>query len=272
MSDMMVMLAAPFAACLVLTGIHCYLGLHVVSRGVIFVDLALAQVAALGGAVAVLAGFEPASAAAYGFSLGFTVVGAGLFALGRFRDDVIPQEAVIGIVYAASSAVAVLLLDRSPHGGEAIRAMLVGSVLYVSWADVVKTAVLYAAVGAVHWFLRRPFFLISTDLPEARRRGLSVRGWDFLFYATFGVVVTSSVRIGGILLVFSYLVVPAAMAMLFCRGIAARLFLGWGIGFVVSAAGVALSAWLDLPTGAAVVATFGAAMMLAAGGRAAWRR
>lgn len=261
---MLEMMAAPLAACLVLAGIHCYLGLHVVSRGVIFVDLALAQVAALGATLALLAGYEPSSPPAYFAALAFTFVGAAVFAVGRFRDEAIPQEAIIGIVYAVGSAVAILVLDRAPHGGEAMRAMLVGSVLYVGWGQVLKITLIYAAVGAVHYALRRPFLLISTDIAEARRQGMPIRFWDFVFYTTFGLVVTSSVQIAGVLMVFSYLVVPAACAMLFCRGIAMRLVVGWGIGMAVSVVGLGLSAWKDLPTGAAVVATFGMAVAMAA--------
>jgi zinc/manganese transport system permease protein len=239
---------------------------------VIFVDLALAQVAALGSTLALLAGYELSSPQAYAAALAFTIVGAGLFALGRFRDDVVPQEAIIGIVYAVGSAAAILILDRASHGGEAIRAMLIGSVLFVTWGTVLKTAVIYAVVGVVHYVFRKQFILMSTDIAEARRRGLSVRLWDFLFYAMFGLVVTSSVQIAGILMVFSYLVVPAVCAMLFFRSIWVRLVAGWAIGLVVSVAGLTFSAWADLPTGAAVVATFGAILVLCALVRAAVAR
>lgn len=268
MEGMLNILAAPLAVCLILAGIHCYLGIHVVTRGVIFVDLALAQVAALGSTLALLAGYELGSWQAYAAALVFAVIGAALFALGRFRDEVVPQEAIIGIVYAVGSAAAILVLDRAPHGGEAIRTMLIGSVLYVSWATVLKTAIIYGAVGIVHYAFRQQFILISTDVAEARRRGMSIRFWDFLFYATFGIVVTSSVQIAGILMVFTYLVIPAVSAMLFFRTLRARLVAGWVIGVVASVGGLAFSAVSDLPTGAAVVVTFGAAVVLAAGARA----
>lgn len=265
--DMLVLLAAPFVACLILTVSHCYLGLHIVSRGVIFVDLALAQMSALGATLALLAGYELASPQAGAAAVAFAVLGAALFALGRFRDEAVPQEAIIGIVYAVSSACAILVLDKAPHGGEALREMLIGSVLYVTWPTVAKIALVYLAMGVVHYFCRRQFLLISTDPAEARRRGMSIRLWDFLFYATFGIVVTRSVQIAGILMVFSYLVVPAACAMLFSRRVGVRLLIGLGVGLVVSLIGLGLSAWQDLPTGAAVVAAFGLAIILAAAGR-----
>ena len=263
--DMLVLMLAPFAVCLILTGIHCYLGLHVVSRGVIFVDLALAQIAAFGATLALLFGYELSSIQAYIFSLLFTFIGAGIFALSRFREKVVPQEAIIGIVYAVFSALAILVLDRAPHGHEAIKAMLVGSILYVSWPAVIKILLIYSAVGIFHFIFRRRFFLISRDVDEARKQGIPVMLWDFLFYITFGFVVTSSVKIAGVLLVFSYLVVPAACAMLLVKGILKRLILGWMIGFLVSAFGLFFSAKWDLPTGASVVSCFGVALIISAG-------
>jgi len=262
MSEMMALLAAPFAICLILAGIHCYLGLHIVSRGVIFVDLSLAQIAAFGMTIAILAGYELQSNEAYMSSLLFTFVGAGIFALSRMREEKIPQEAIIGIVYAVASSAAILILDRAPHGHEAIKAMLVGSVLYVTWSDVWITLMIYLAIGAVHYALRHKFIIISMDLPEARRKGMAIRFWDFIFYVTFGIVVTSSVKIAGVLLVFSYLVVPAVCAMLFTDSIGKRLTIGWMLGFIVSALGLYFSAAFDLPTGAAIVTTFGAVLIM----------
>ena len=264
MSGMLAFMAAPFAACLILTGIHCYLGLHVVTRGVIFVDLALAQVAALGTAVALLFGFELKTAESYYFSLGFTFIGAAVFALGRFRDEKVPQEAIIGTVYAVCSATAILVLDRAPHGHEAIRAMLVGSILYVTWPGIVKTFLIYVFIGLIHFILRKKFLLISVDVQQAWKQGLSVRWWDFIFYITFGFVVTSSVQIAGVLLVFSYLVVPAMCAMIFADRILYRLLLGWMIGFVASVFGMLVSIKWDLPTGASIVSSFGLALVICA--------
>jgi len=264
MNDIVVFMAAPFVACLILTGIHCYLGLHVVTRGVIFVDLALAQVAALGTAVAVLFGFELKSPQAYYMALAFTFLGAAVFALARLRKEKVPQEAIIGIVYAVCSGIAVLVLDRAPHGHEAIRAMLVGSILYVTWPGILKTFAIYALVGLIHFLCRKKFLTISLNICEAYQQGLSVRWWDFLFYVTFGIVVTSSVQIAGVLLVFTYLVVPAVCAMFFANGIFARLLIGWGIGFLASIGGVVASTAWDLPTGASIVTAFGLVLIICA--------
>ncbi|MBI4255503.1 MAG: metal ABC transporter permease [Candidatus Rokubacteria bacterium] len=254
---MLELLWAPFLACLVLTAIHVYLGLHVLARGVIFVDLALAQVAALGVTVAFLAGHPIQSEAAYWYALAFTLGGAALFAASRTRRAPVPQEAIIGIVYAVSAAAAVLAVDRAPQGSEHIKQLLVGGILTVTPAEVGTLALLYAPIGALHWLVRRPLLDISFD-PEGAGARRAVRAWDFVFYASFGLVVTSSVRLAGVLLVFAYLVVPATAGALLARSARGRLAVGWALGVLVSVGGLAASWAWDLPTGAAVVVAFGA--------------
>ena len=260
--DLLSLLWAPFLMCLVLTGIHAYLGVHVLAREVVFVDIALAQIAALGATAAFLLGWELDTWESYVFGLTATIAGALVLALTRTRRRHVSQEAVIGVVYAASSAGAVLLADRAAHGAEQVRTMLVGNLLAVNGAEVVKVAALYALIGVVHWCCRRPFFLISTDPAAAFAAGWRVRLWDFAFYVSFGVVVTSSVRIAGVLLVFSYLIVPALAGVMLGRSIAGKLLIGWGFGAFVSVVGIVASATLDLPTGATVVCAF--ALTLAA--------
>ena len=259
--DLLALMWLPFLMCLVLTGIHAYLGFHVLSREVIFVDIALAQIAALGATGAFLVGFELDTWESYAAGLGFTILGALVLALTRSRTRRVSHEAVIGVVYAVSSAGAVLLADRTPHGAEHLRGMLVGSILSVNGSEVLEVAILYALVGLFHWLCRRPFFLISTDPERAYREGWAVRGWDFLFYASFGVVVTSSVRIAGVLLVFSYLIVPALAGILLASRIGARLAVGWLFGAGVSVTAMLASAVLDLPTGATVVCAFGLCLL-----------
>ncbi len=256
-ADLLALLLAPFLMCLVLTGIHAYLGVHVLAREVVFVDIALAQIAALGATAAFLVGYEMDTWESYACGLSATLVGAIVLALTRSRRRHVSQEAVIGVVYAVSSAAAVLLADSAPHGTEQVRTMLVGNLLAVRAPEVVKVATLYALVGLFHWLCRRPFFLISTDPDAAYREGSRVRLWDFLFYASFGVVVTSSVRIAGVLLVFSYLIVPALAGILLGRTVTQKLLIGWGFGTLVSVIGMTASAVLDLPTGATVVCAFG---------------
>lgn len=263
-------LAAPFAASLILTGIHAYLGVHVVERGVIFVDLSLAQIAALGAAVALLLPFgdsDPHGSRAYWMSLAFTFVGAAVFSTVRSRRARIPQEAIIGIAYAVASAATILAMSQATSEAEHLKDMLVGNILAVSWGEVLRTALLYSAVGLFHYLFRRPFLAISLGHEQAERQGYNVRLWDFLFYASFGFVVTSSVAIAGVLLVFCYLIVPSVGAMLYSERIGARLAIGWTMGIVVSALGIYLSVALDLPTGATMVCTFGLVLILMAAAR-----
>ncbi len=255
-------LLMPFLASLILTGIHAYLGVHVVERGVIFVDLALAQIAALGATVAILAGIDPHGTSSYWISLGFTFLGAALFSLLRLRRVRIPQEAIIGIAYAVASAAAILAMSKATGETEHLKDMLVGNILAVSPREVGRTAMLYGAIGLFHYIFRKKFLLISIDPKEAEAQGISIRLWDFLFYASFGFVVTSSVAIAGVLLVFCYLIVPSVGAMLFADRIGTRLAIGWTMGTLVSALGVYLSVVLDLPTGATIVCTFGGVLAL----------
>ncbi len=260
--EMLAFLLAPFAASLILTGIHAYLGVHVVERGVIFVDLALAQIAALGATLAVLIGMDPHGPNSYWISLGFTFVGAAIFALARPRRGHIPQEAFIGIAYAVASAAAILMMSKATGETEHLKDMLVGNILAVSWPEVEKTAFLYGAIGIFHYVFRKKFLLISMNHQKAEAMGVNVRLWDFLFYASFGFVVTSSVAIAGVLLVFCYLIVPSVGAMLFADRIGRRLAIGWTMGTLVSALGCYLSVALDLPTGATIVCTFGSVLVL----------
>ncbi|MBI1734635.1 MAG: metal ABC transporter permease [Candidatus Rokubacteria bacterium] len=248
--------------CLVLTGIHVYLGIHVIARGIVFVDIALAQIAALGATAAFLVGYDLDSWVSYAFGVGATLIGALVLTLTRSAERQLSQEAVIGVVYAVSTAAAVLLVDRAPHGAEHLRAMLVGNILTVNGADVAKVAGLYAAVGALHWLWRGPFFEITFDPERAGRERGRLRLWDFLFYASFGVVVTSSVRVAGVLLVFSYLIVPALAGIALARTVPLRLAMGWAFATAVSVAGIAASATLDLPTGATVVCMFGVGLVI----------
>src|SRR6187397_835301 len=260
-------LAAPFVASLILTGIHAYLGVHVVERGVIFVDLSLAQIAALGATIAVLlpiTGGDPHAPSVYWISLAFTFIGAAVFSTIRSKRARIPQEAIIGICYAVASAASILAMSKATAQAEHLDDMLVGNILAVSWHDVLKTTLLYGAIGTFHFIFRRQFLSISIDPAAAEAKGTSIRLWDFLFYASFGFVVTSSVSIAGVLLVFCYLIVPSVAAMLYADGIGKRLAIGWTMGTIVSALGVYLSLVLDLPTGATIVCTFGMILILMA--------
>ena len=254
---------APLLACFILTGIHTYLGIHVIRRGVIFVDLALAQMAALGATVGFLFGFPLHSTGSYLLSLAAALSAAAIFAVSRFREQRIPQEALIGVVYAVAGAASILILSRAPEGGEELKALLVGHLLFVSWPEIIKMLLLYALVGAVHWKFRARFFAITTNPEGEYAKGERVRWWDFLFYATFALVVTSSVELAGVLLVFCFLTVPALCGIAISTTVRAQLALGWCVGLLASLIGILLSYYADLPTGAAVVCVLGGCLILA---------
>ena len=252
----------PIMACVLLPWLLVYLGLHVVQRGIIFIDIAMAQMAALGICVAILLRLELESWTTFFIGLGFTLIGAAIFSVTGKRASQIPQEAVIGIAYVVAAAAAVLLLSRAAEGDEEIKNILVGNILLVTPREVWERFALFAAVGIFHFVFRRSFLLVSFNRERAYRNGLRVRWWDFLFYAVFGLVVTSFVRIAGVLLVFSYLIVPAVCGINLAQRTANRLLIGWFIALLGGVAGLFLSYWWDLPSGAAIVCTFGALLIL----------
>jgi zinc/manganese transport system permease protein len=257
MLEMLEFMAAPFAACVVLVGIHAYLGLHVLLRGVIFVDLALAQIAALGTVIALVAGHPPGSYATITFSLGAAKLGAAVFSITRMRSSRVPQEAIIGLTFVIASAASILVADQAPEGAEQLKELLAGSILWVTWPRVVKILMLYTAVGLFHYLFRRRFTLISEDPEKAFSLGWNVRLWDFWFYVSFGVVITMSVQIAGVLMVFSYLVAPAIIALALSSSWPARIAIGCAVGLTGSVLGLVASYRWDMPSGPAIVCFLG---------------
>jgi zinc/manganese transport system permease protein len=268
---MLVLMLPALVVSLILVGIHGYLGIHIIARGVIFVDLALAQVAAFGWAAAGLGLSSalgdwlgiPTAEAGYAIGLGATLVAAALFSVSRVEHEYVPQEAIIGIVYVVASAGTILLAAQAPRGSEHVEELLSGSLLWVTWPEIWKTALIYAVIGAIHWLLRDRFIVISMKPETAKTKGWSVAGWDFLFYALFGVVVTSSVAIAGVLVVFSFLVIPAVIAFLFTSQPGKLLAIAWSSGTAATIAGMYASYATDLPTGPTVVCAFALALVVA---------
>lgn len=254
----------PLLACFVLVGIHAYLGIHVIARKVIFVDLALAQIAALGAVYGVFVGlsFEHDPWAIKAISVSFTFMGALLFSFTRSPNDRVPHEAIIGIIYAAALSATLLITANLPHGDEEVAQMLAGNILWVTPQEVLHTAVLYCIVGFIHIIFRKQFFSLSKEIEVTSETTLNAKLWDFLFYATFGVVVTSSVGIGGVLLVFGYLVIPSVIGVILARSMKNRLLIGWGSGVVISLLGVIVSYYLDLPSGPTIVVMLGVLLTL----------
>jgi len=257
MLDVLQFLAAPFAACAVLVVILGYLGLHVLLRKVIFVDLALAQIAAMGSVVAFFYGYEPGSAVSFAFSLGAAVIGAAIFAWSRTRREKVPQEAIIGITYVIASAATILLADRAPEGAEHIKELLAGAILWVTWPVVLRDLAVAAAVGAFHFVFRHRFTTISEKPEVAYAEGWSIRWWDFLFYVSFGLVITVAVAIAGVLMVFAFLVAPAIIALAVSGRWPVRVALAWTVGLSASALGLLASYRWDLPSGPAIVCALG---------------
>ena len=258
-------------ASLILVGIHGYLGIHIIARGVIFVDLALAQVAAFGWAAAGLGLGHyaselfgiPETEASYAVGLAATLAAAALFSLSRMEHEYVPHEAIIGIVYVVASAGTILLAAQAPRGSEHVEELLTGTLLWVTWPQIWKTAIIYGVIGLTHWFLRKRFITISLKPDTARDKRWNVAWWDFLFYALFGVVVTSSVAIAGVLVVFSFLVIPAVIAFLFVSTPGKLMALAWGSGALATVFGLYASYKTDLPTGPVVVCTFALVLILA---------
>ena len=255
-ADALTFLLLPFAACVAFVLIHGYFGVHVLRRNVIFADLALAQLSALGATIAFAIGYAPNSLAGFSYAFVFTVIGAALLTLTRRVERFISKEAFVGILYVAATAATVLVIDRSPQGAEHVKKMLIGNILTVDVTDVTKLAVLYAAIAICHWLARRPLLAVSGEAASAGRSAVAVSLWDFFFFVSFGLVVTSSVATAGVLLVFSFLIVPAVIGSMFAHDLRPVLLIAWSVGILASAIGLAGSLVLDLPTGAAMVTTF----------------
>ena len=256
-------LALPFTAAVLFVLIHSWFGVHVLRRNVVFADLALAQLSALGATVAFALGYPPASAAAFGYAFLFTAAGAALLTASRGLVGYVSQEASVGILYVAATAVTVLAVDRAPQGAEHVKAILIGSILTVGPEDLAKFAILYGAIGLMHYLARKPLGALAAETPPAGRPASAVVGWDFFFFLTFGVVVTSSVTTAGVLLVFCFLIVPAVVGSLYARALAVVLPIAWGAGIVASALGLAGAFVLDVSTGAAMVIAFTAVLLIA---------
>ncbi len=262
MIEVLSFLAPPFAACLVLVGILGYFGIHVLRREVIFVDLALAQIVAFGAIVSFLFDHEPGSTGSFLFGLGAAVLGAAIFSWTRMRRGRVPQEALIGITYVVASAATILVADRLPEHAEHVKELMAGAILWVTWGTVVRNLLVCAAVGALHYVFRRRFILISEDPERAYGEGLAVRWWDFLFYLSFGLVITVAVEIAGVLMVFAYLVAPAIIAIALSDRWPRRIAIAWALGVAASAFGLFASYQWDLPSGPAIVCSLGGFLLL----------
>lgn len=249
---------APFIMCLILLGIHCYLGIHVLKRGVIFIDLSLAQVAALGSTIALLFHVEERSHLNYLISLSMTLLASWFFSYARKKEKFISQEAIIGVVYAFASAMSILVAHYLPHGAEHLKEVLLGRLLWVSWGEVIQTAFVYGIICLIHFLIRKKMFALSEG-----RKIKNQPLWDFVFFALFGLVITSSVHTAGVLLVFSFLIAPALISSIWSSNYRVQLLSGWAIGTIVCILGMFGSYKLDVPAGAFLVVCFTSLPILA---------
>jgi zinc/manganese transport system permease protein len=254
---------APFVASIVFVLIHSYFGIHVLRRNVVFADLALSQLAALGATIAFALGYSPLSTAGFAYAFLFTLCGAVMLTLSRRIASFVSQEAFVGVLYVMATASTVLVVDQAPQGAEHVKKILVGSILTVSPQELFKFSAIYAAIGLLHFIARRPLLALSENSSSLEHSAMSVLLWDFFFFLSFGVVVTSSVGTAGVLLVFCFLIVPAVIGSLFSRNVGVVLVVAWVAGIAASAAGIAASYLLDLPTGAAMVTAFGVCLVVA---------
>jgi len=258
MLDLMI---PPIVAALIILSIHAYLGLHVIGRGVIFVDLAFAQIAALGSTVALLMGIEHGTTPSLLFALGFTLLGALLFSLTRLEKSVVPQEAIIGISYVVASAAVILIAGLTAEGAEHLRETMTGTLIWVGWSDIWRLAWVYTVLGVLHFVMRKRFLRVTFD-PENTEHA---KMWDFLFYVSFGIMISFSVEIAGVLMVFSALVIPAVIAFLYTNRFGRALLIAWGAGTVAIVGGIGTSFYLDITTGPLLVCSFGVVLVIGAG-------
>jgi zinc/manganese transport system permease protein len=253
----------PFLACMVMLAILCYIGIHVLKREVIFIDIALAQIAAVGAIAAhVIFHIHGHSVFAHMMSFGATLIAAAFFAVVRRRIDQIPLEAVIGVSYAVSAAAALFLVGVSPGGHVHIQEMLAGSILWATWSDIVWSAAVFAAVGICFYIFRKPFRNISDDYEGAVAAGYNTVAWDFLFYALVGIVITIAVRVAGVVVVFTFLIIPATLSAVFASSWTARLLIAWGAGAVSAAVGLLFAERFDFSVGPAIALFLGEALVV----------
>lgn len=256
---MLDLILAPLAVGLIIVVMNAYFGLHIIRRGVIFVDLAFAQIAALGSTVGLLVGVHTGEPLSWALTFGFTLVGALIFALTRMEESIVPQEAIIGIAYVVASALVILLTSFTAEGAEHVKETLTGSLIWTTWPTVGVVAVAYAVIGAFHFFTRDRMRAI-TFFPE---RATRLRLWDFIFYLTFGVAITFSVTLAGVLLIFSTLVIPATIAFLFTSSFNRALVIAWVSGAAALGFGLWGSVIWDVTTGPLLVVAFGVALIIA---------
>jgi len=264
MLDILIFMAPAICLCIILVGICGYVGVHVIMREVIFIDIALAQIAALGVSFGLFFGLEMDSHYTYIISMAGTFLAAFLLSGTRKLSSLVPQEAFIGILYATGAAAVVLAGDRLAHGSEQVHDLMVGHLLWVSWSEVLTYLIIYLILGVIYFFVHKKILECSEMKNKECDPGKKGMLWDFIFYALLGILVTFAVRVAGVLLVFGFLIVPAVVGSMVAKSFFTRMGIGWIFGVLASLLGSYLSYSLDFPTGGMVVVTLGVGLFVVA--------
>jgi len=258
-----------FLICVLMAVTHTYLGLHVLARGIIFVDLALAQVAALGISVAFLMGQEAHGDEAQLYAFVATLSIAFAFAKLRNIPSKVAREVTIGIVYVVATALSIVILSQSSQGMEELKSIFNGSILWTSWREIGIIAVEYLFLIGLHAYFRQRFYQLSFSESKSETDSISTKPspgffWEFLFFATFALTITLAVNVAGVLLVFAFLIIPAFSASLLVDGFVKQLLFGIGLSILGSMAGLFVAYQFDLPVGATIVSVLGLLPLLSA--------
>ncbi len=248
-------------AAAVITGVLLsYLGVHVVGRGIVFVDLALGQISSLGVAFAAFIGTGLTS-----IPLIFTLVGALLMSFINIRDKRLKQEAVIGILYAFTSALTVLFISKTPHGDSDIQEVLFGNILSISWQQITLVGIVFGAIAIMHLIFARKFFNLTESFENGQNHSVGIFNvWNFLFYISIGLAIVFAVKINGVIPVFSYLIIPAVSAILISKNKITVIILAMLISILAGFLGLNFSFHYDFPAGPSIVSVLGGIFTLAA--------
>ena len=262
MIDNLLFLAAPITVSIILAGILSYFGNHILSRGIIFIDIAVAQIAALGTMIGLLLGFAEESGSVKMISYIFTIAVISVFALTKFKKQVISQEAIIGIFYFLALGIAMRLAEKIPGGSNFISKTITGNLLWVTWKSVLSCLIMIVGIGIIHVIFRRQFIKISDSKNGLPYSLWKTRAYELLFYITFSMVIVKAVPIGGVFFVFTLLIAPASAATLFTDSWKKRLIWSWIIGLTVAVAGMYLSYTMHISNAQAIVTRMGLIVFL----------
>ena len=255
----------PVLSCILIVLINVYFGIHVIKREIIFIDIALAQIAAFGGVIGGLlisdhsAGHEHGEGGllSYILSVAFIFFASLMFSVLKNKKISIPLEAIIGMSFAVATTLTVIILDKAAGGDVHVHDMLIGSLLWVSGKQVIRLAVVVGLVSIFHIIFRKKFMKLTDTFDDASSSISKPGVWDFLFYFSFGLVVIEAVNIAGILTVFAFLIIPASLSVIIARSWTWKIISGWITGITAAVAGIILSVKMDIPSPPVIIILLG---------------